>query len=72
LSGLEPVLYNCCINSCCCYLGPNADLECCLHYDASQFCPSSCIVHQKFFYIPTIPHLVPFYKNPEMHAKMQY
>ena len=36
LSGFMPELYNCCINSCCCFVGPHNAL------DACPYCQESC------------------------------
>lgn len=29
LAGFKPEIYHCCINSCCCYVGPHEDLDEC-------------------------------------------
>jgi hypothetical protein len=71
ISGLTPILYDCCINSCCCYSGPNANKTSCPYcnedrYDARKH------PRRRFSYIPLIPCLQAFLRNQEMATKMQY
>ena len=37
LAAFRPVAYDCCILSCCCFVGPNADLTRCPHCDEPRF-----------------------------------
>ncbi|KIJ70560.1 hypothetical protein HYDPIDRAFT_184816 [Hydnomerulius pinastri MD-312] len=71
LSGVDPVLYDCCVNSCCCFVGPHANETLC------PFCQEPRYdAHQKgrshFTYIPLIPRLTALYRNSEISQKMQY
>ncbi|KIJ60586.1 hypothetical protein HYDPIDRAFT_63201, partial [Hydnomerulius pinastri MD-312] len=71
LSGVEPVLYDCCVNSCCCYVGPNAD------YDHCPYCNEPRLdargkPRQQYTYVPLIPRLVGMFRNKEMAEKMTY
>src|SRR6202030_1090431 len=36
ISGLDPVIYDCCPNSCCCFVGPHASLTGCPYCDTPQ------------------------------------
>jgi hypothetical protein len=71
LSGVDPVLYDCCVNSCCCFVGPHASAAQCpfcqeAHYDTNRKARS------QFTYIPLIARLVALYSNAEISRKMQY
>jgi len=71
LAGTKPVLFDCCVNSCCCYVGPNADLTDCPfcrspRYNADQK------ARKKFTYVPLIPRLVALFRNPDIVQSMQY
>ena len=71
LSGVEPVHYQCCINSCCCFLGPYAELVRCPYCKESRF--TECgKPRQNFFYFPLIPRLVNLYRNPAVAETLQY
>jgi hypothetical protein len=60
LSGLDPVLYDCCPNSCCCYVDPHTTLDRCPYCDTPQY-NSDWQLRKVFVYIPLIPHLVALY-----------
>ena len=62
LTEIEPVLYDCCLNSCLCYTGKyKHDPSCC-------FCGEPCTCGRKaqrqFSYIPLIPRLQGYFQNP--------
>ena len=71
LSGFEPSEYDCCINSCCCFVGPYAEHTQCVHCNEPRF-DSIGKSRQVFVYLPVIPRLKAFLSNQEMAAKMQY
>ncbi|KAK7678939.1 hypothetical protein QCA50_018079 [Cerrena zonata] len=71
LSGFEPREYDCCINSCCCFVGPYADDKQCFHCNEPRF-DSQGKRRQVFVYLPVIPRLKAFLANTEMAKKMQY
>jgi Transposase family tnp2. len=71
LSGIDPILYDCCPSSCCCYTGPNASLDKCPHCHMLRYNPDGQ-PKKKFVYIPLIPRLVAFFKNPDLAEKMKY
>jgi hypothetical protein len=71
LAGFKPQIYDCCVNSCLCFVGPHQDLTECL------YCHEPCLrangkPRKKFTYIPIIPRLVAFAGNREMAEKQQY
>ncbi|EIM82940.1 uncharacterized protein STEHIDRAFT_44898, partial [Stereum hirsutum FP-91666 SS1] len=71
LSQIEPKWYDCCSNSCLCFVGEWAKLTTCPYcqsprYDASQR-PAS-----QFCYIPIIPRLQALFSRPHMADLMLY
>lgn len=70
LSGVKPVKYDCCINSCMCYTG---------HYKSLQRCPychearldTDGTPRRTYNYIPIIPRLVALYTSKEHSKKLQ-
>ena len=71
LTAYHPVAYNCCINSCICYVGPHKVKTHCLY--CQEACKNSHGCPQKTFtYSPIIPHLKAFFKNLGMIEQMQY
>jgi hypothetical protein len=71
LSGVDPILYDCCINSCCCYVGPHESLKQCPYCKAPRY-NSEGKARRKFTYIPVIPRLVALFKNSDFAEKLQY
>ncbi|KAG2143023.1 hypothetical protein DEU56DRAFT_733454, partial [Suillus clintonianus] len=71
LSGLEPRHRDCCVNSCCCFVGPNEDLEVCPHCSAPRY-QSNGQPQKQFSYVPVIPRLVSMFQNPALASKMKY
>lgn len=70
-SGLTPILYDCCINSCCCYAGPHKDCIIC------PYCSEPCYDNKKqpqqqFSYIPLIPWLKAYYAEEERARCLRY
>ena len=74
LSGFDPVRYDCCVNSCVCFVGPAyADLMACPH------CNARCYSHENakkpwkvFVYIPIIPRLQSLVAHLKLAALMRY
>ncbi|KAJ7242219.1 hypothetical protein C8J57DRAFT_1084441, partial [Mycena rebaudengoi] len=72
LSGIVPVKYGCCPNSCCCY-APD-------YYAALDRCPfchelrrdSTGRPRNTFSYLPLIPRLVNLFQDDEMAEKLDY
>ncbi|KAF9793115.1 hypothetical protein BJ322DRAFT_996268, partial [Thelephora terrestris] len=76
LAGIEPVRYDCCINSHICFAGPYSSLDKCPHCDEPRF--SGHDSHEKprprrqFLYIPLIPRLRAFVESVHMADLMRY
>ena len=71
LSDIEPLKIDCCINFCIAYTGKYELLEKC------PFCSNLRYTHDRrvrrtFKYIPLIPRIQAFFKNPSMIEKMRY
>ena len=64
LSGFEPQVYHCCINSCCCFVGPHASLTACPYCHTSRL-NGQGRPRQVFVYLPIIPRLQAMLSNPE-------
>ncbi|KAJ7733998.1 hypothetical protein DFH07DRAFT_754569, partial [Mycena maculata] len=71
LAGFKPQIYDCCPNSCLCYVGPHKDLTACPHCKEARW-RANGKPRKKFTYIPLIPCLVAFAGNHEMAEKQQY
>ncbi|KIJ63233.1 hypothetical protein HYDPIDRAFT_92764, partial [Hydnomerulius pinastri MD-312] len=71
LSGVVPIDYDCCPNSCCCFVGPNEDLDSCPYCHSPRFSPSGQ-PSKRFSYIPIIPRLIAMYGHTDMAKKMRY
>jgi hypothetical protein len=76
LAGIEPIRYDCCINSHICYVGPYEHLDKCPECKEPRF--SGHDSHGKprsrrhFLYIPLIPRLLAFVQSQHMAELMQY
>jgi hypothetical protein len=57
LSGLKPVLFDCCEDSCCAFTGPKAKLTQCPYCKKARFHPDSGKPVKRFSYVPLIPRL---------------
>lgn len=71
LSGVKPVLYDCCPNSCIVYT------EKYIHHQYCPFCQESRLKpdgkpHRQFLYLPLIPRLQGFFSSADMIKKMSY
>ncbi|KDQ54190.1 hypothetical protein JAAARDRAFT_102779, partial [Jaapia argillacea MUCL 33604] len=71
LSGVEAVEYDCCTNSCCCFVGPHADLDECPYCKVSWYNRDG-FAKKTFTYLPLIPQLVTLYHNRDMVERMGY
>jgi hypothetical protein len=73
ISGQQPRLYDCCINSCMCYVGQYADLDCCPFPSCQE--PRYDARHRprrRFSYIRLIPRLKAFLANQAQAEQMRY
>ncbi|KAG9086949.1 hypothetical protein FS749_003268, partial [Ceratobasidium sp. UAMH 11750] len=71
LAGLETSAYDCCINSCCCFLGKYKDLDMCPYCDEPRY-NSRGTARRVFHYTPLIPQLRSLFQNRDMAAKLRY
>jgi hypothetical protein len=71
LSGLETSTYDCCINSCCCFLGKYNDLNDC-PYCAEPRYNLHGNARRVFRYTPLIPQLQGLFQSRDMAAKLRY
>lgn len=71
LSGLDPRVYDSCIGSCCCYVGPYKDASSCPHCSEPRL--NSLGQPRKLFtYIPVIPRLKAMCREQGLSEKLQY
>jgi thiol-disulfide isomerase/thioredoxin len=70
LASFKPVPYDCCINSCCCFVGPHEKAETCPYCKEARFKDGRA--RKRFTYIPIIPRFVAFFKNSDMVEAMNY
>jgi hypothetical protein len=71
LASFKPIPYDCCINSCCCFVGPQKNNQNCPH------CSEACFnaqgkPHERFTYILFILCLVAYFKNALLVHQMKY
>ena len=71
LAAYRPVAYDCCINSCICYVGPHETKTQCPHCKEPRK-NSEGRPRKRFTYSPIIPRLKAYFKNPEMVNLMKY
>ncbi|OBZ68331.1 hypothetical protein A0H81_11890 [Grifola frondosa] len=71
LSGLKPTYYDCCINSCCCFVGPHANLNQCPYCKSDRWGPNGWS-RKQYSCLPLIPRLQSYYTQHSMAAKMRY
>ena len=72
LSGFNPVKYHCCLNSCCCYVGPYEDANECPYCNEPRYHPKTKKPRKVFTYLPLIPRLKALYSNAELSKEMRY
>ena len=71
LAAYRPVVYDCCINSCICYVGPHKVKTHC-HYCKEPHKNSNSHTQKSFTYSPIIPWLKAYFKNLAMIKKLRY
>ena len=71
LSEIEPVWYDCCVNSCLAYTGEYEALDCCPDCNATRFNDNGK-PRRKFCYLPLIPRLQGYFQNPRMIERLSY
>ena len=71
LAGFAPVRYNCCVNSCVCFVGPYEDLTECPNCKEARYSTNG--KPRKYFdYLPVIPRLKAMLANSAHATKMRY
>lgn len=71
LAGFKPEIYDCCVDSCCCFTGPHADLDKCPYCNQARYHADGA-PRKRFTYIPLIPRLVAFAANRPLATRMLY
>lgn len=71
LSGVESYAFDCCVNSCCAFLGKHKERLTCLFCSEKRF-NSKGLPRKVFHYTPLIPQLQALFRNPELVAKLGY
>lgn len=71
LSGLQSRSYDCCVNSCCCFLGKYKDMETCPYCGEKRYSPGNKR-RRAFHYSPLIPQLRGLFQNREMASNLRY
>ncbi|KAG9119148.1 hypothetical protein FRC07_005985, partial [Ceratobasidium sp. 392] len=76
ISGLDGSPVDCCVNSCIAYTGPYKDEVICPYCPEPRYKtdPRSGrrVARRRFQYIPIIPLLIAYYRNPTMACRMRY
>ncbi|KAF7325517.1 hypothetical protein MKEN_00400800 [Mycena kentingensis (nom. inval.)] len=71
ISGVKPVKYDCCVKSCCCFVGPYAKLDACPYCDEARR-DRRGRPRATFEYLPLIPRLKALFADPDMCEKLMY
>ena len=71
LASFKPIAYDCCVNSCLCFVGPRKDDQECHYCNEPRFNDQQK-PRKRFTYIPLIPRLIAYFKNLELVKQMQY
>ncbi|KIM39918.1 hypothetical protein M413DRAFT_29075 [Hebeloma cylindrosporum] len=71
LTAYRPVAYDCCVNSCICYVGPHETKTQCPYCKEARK-NSAGRARKTFTYSPIIPRLKAYFKNREMIKLMKY
>ncbi|KDQ52462.1 hypothetical protein JAAARDRAFT_138914, partial [Jaapia argillacea MUCL 33604] len=71
LSGVKPVKYDCCVNSCICFVGPHAELVECPHCSEPRLNANEK-PRNTFSYIPPAPRLAAMHANLSSAKRLAY
>lgn len=71
LSGFKPEFYDCCVNSCCCFVGPHLLLMQCPYCGEARY-NSDNKSRKRFSYLPITPRLKALYAHQATATKMGY
>ncbi|KDQ10441.1 hypothetical protein BOTBODRAFT_84791, partial [Botryobasidium botryosum FD-172 SS1] len=74
LSGLQPVYYDCCINSCCCFAGPFTDINRCPFPECGEprYDSTTGKSRKRFSYLPFTDCLVQLFASKEKADILNY
>ncbi|KAJ7271371.1 hypothetical protein B0H12DRAFT_731303 [Mycena haematopus] len=72
LSGVEPLWFHCCINSCMAYTGDDTDRTTCRFCNEPRFTHVLGKPRRLFCYLPIIPRLQGYFQNPDMAKVLLY
>ena len=73
LSGLNPKYADCCINSCCCYMGKYKMLDHCPYPDCNKpWYDESHRPRKQFQFLPIIPRLIALFLNKATAESINY
>ena len=75
LSGFKPVRYDCCVNSCCCFVGEHKDRTSCPYCHQDRYLvdrKGGKKPHKVFNYLPFTPRLISMLANPNKAQEMQH
>jgi Transposase family tnp2 len=75
LSGIKPERYHCCVNSCCCFVGPHSNCEECPYCGEGRYLQGhdgKKKARKYFNYLPFIPRLIAMYANTRKAQEMRY
>ena len=72
LSGLEAAVYDCCINSCCCFVGGYKNDNSCRFCGEARYVENTQRARKRYTYSPLIPRLLGLYENRTMCQEMLY
>ncbi|KAJ7191812.1 hypothetical protein GGX14DRAFT_380765, partial [Mycena pura] len=71
ISGIKTVKYDCCVQSCCCFVGPYTDCDTCPYcYEARR--DSTGCARATFEYIPLIPRLRALLADKKVCEELRY
>ncbi|QRV99729.1 Transposase family Tnp2 protein [Ceratobasidium sp. AG-Ba] len=71
LAGFGTRAYDCCVNSCCCFLGKHKDLDACPYCAEARYSAAGC-PRRSFHYTPLIPQLQALFRSRQLLAKLMY
>ncbi|KAI0046027.1 hypothetical protein FA95DRAFT_1479626, partial [Auriscalpium vulgare] len=71
LAGFKPTIYDCCMNSCCCFSGSHAKLDACPYCHEPRY-KANGEARKRFTYLPIIPRLRAMAASKPVATQMQY
>ncbi|QRW13660.1 Transposase family Tnp2 protein [Ceratobasidium sp. AG-Ba] len=70
-AGLETRRYDCCVKSCCCFLGKHRECQICPYCKEPRYTAGGR-PRRYFYYTPLIPQLQALFRSPDMLDKLCY